>query len=84
MKSKIYKYKNCSSTQKGEEGERMEEIQGKRPVRDYLADELKRLNRINDKMEKNVNIDNVFNEPEQKIVNNVLAMCQIANTIKYF
>lgn len=49
---------------------------------DYLKDEFKRLNRINDLLEKRINqgID-VNNEPEQ-IVKNALAMCEIANSIR--
>lgn len=47
-------------------------------VRDYLKDELKRLNRMNDLLEKKINQDLAMsNEPEQ-IVNNVKAMCEIA------
>lgn len=50
-------------------------------VRDYLKDELKRLNRMNDLLEKKINQDlAISNEPEQ-IVNNVKAMCEIANTM---
>ncbi len=50
-------------------------------VKDYLKDELKRLNRMNDLLEKKINQQQtVSNEPEQ-IVNNVKAMCEIANTI---
>lgn len=50
-------------------------------VRDYLKDEMKRLNRMNDLLEKKVNQnDAVNNEPEQ-IVSNVIAMCEIAKII---
>lgn len=50
-------------------------------VRDYLKDELKRLNRMNDLLEKKINQDlAISNEPEQ-IVNNVKAMCEIASAI---
>ena len=50
-------------------------------IEDILKDELKRLNRRNDLLEKEINQDQVIdNEPEQ-IVNNVKAMCEIANTI---
>lgn len=50
-------------------------------INDYLMDELKRLNRLNDKLEKEINTGNVMdNEPEQ-IVCNVKAMCEIADTI---
>ncbi|MDO4282380.1 MAG: hypothetical protein Q4D02_01975 [Clostridia bacterium] len=44
-----------------------------------LLDELKRLNRMNDLLEKKINTGKaISNEPEQ-IVNNVLAMCKIAD-----
>ena len=50
-------------------------------IQDYLNDELKRLNRMNDLCEKNINQDKIFhNEPEQ-IVKNVNAMCEIAKII---
>lgn len=50
-------------------------------IKDYLMDELKRLNRLNDRLEKTINQGNVIkNEPEQ-IVCNVKAMCDIANSI---
>lgn len=53
---------------------------GSMETRDYLKDEMKRLNRINDSLEKKINNNQaVANEPEQ-IVNNVKAMCEIANT----
>ncbi len=49
---------------------------------DYLKDELKRLNRINDLLEKKILKEEIVkNEPEQ-LVSNVNAMCQIANAIK--
>lgn len=49
-------------------------------IRDYLKDEMKRLNRINDLLEKKINQGRVIdNEPEQ-IVSNVKAMCEIAKT----
>ena len=50
-------------------------------IEDYLKDELKRLNRMNDLLEKKINQGQaISNEPEQ-VVNNVLAMCKIARTI---
>ena len=50
-------------------------------IKDYLMDELKRLNRLNDCLEKKINQDNIkSNEPEQ-IVKNVKAMCDIATII---
>lgn len=51
-------------------------------IRDYLKDESKRLNRMNDLLEKKINQgQEISNEPEQ-IVCNVKAMCDIANTYK--
>lgn len=50
-------------------------------IQDYLLDEMKRLNRMNDLLEKEINQERaISNEPEQ-IVCNVQAMCKIANTI---
>ena len=50
-------------------------------IEDYLLDEMKRLNRLNDKLEKEINTGNVFkNEPEQ-IVYNVNIMCEITNSL---
>lgn len=50
-------------------------------IRDYLNDELKRLNRMNDCLEKEINQGKVMNNEPERIVNNVKAMCEIANTI---
>lgn len=51
--------------------------------KDYLLDELKRLNRLNDSLEKNfIRNDFIKNEPEQ-IKNNVLTMCEIVKAITY-
>ena len=48
-------------------------------IKDYLKDELKRLNRMNDLLEKKINQGQaVSNEPEQ-IVNNICTMCQIVH-----
>ncbi len=49
-------------------------------VEDYLKDELKRLNRMNDVLEKNINQGSAINNEPEQIVNNVLAICEIANT----
>lgn len=50
-------------------------------IKDYLLDEMKRLNRQNDILEKKINQgEAVNNEPEQ-IVCNVKAMCDIAEII---
>ena len=50
-------------------------------IRDYLNDELKRLNRMNDSLEKEINKGNVINNEPEQIVNNVKAMCEIAKII---
>lgn len=48
-------------------------------VRDYLVDELKRLNRMNDLLEKTLNKNNTTNlSIEEQIKNNTLTMCEIA------
>lgn len=50
-------------------------------IEDYLKDEMKRLNRMNDVLEKKINTNTlIYNEPEQ-IVNNVLAICEIASKL---
>lgn len=51
-------------------------------LRDYLKDELKRLNRMNDLLEKNINQGVATKSEPEQIVNNVLAMCEIANKLK--
>ncbi len=48
-------------------------------INDYLKDELKRLNRMNDLLEKKINQGQAVNNEPEQIVNNVLAMCEIAN-----
>ena len=50
-------------------------------VKDYLLDELKRLNRMNDLLEKKINQGNEVNKEPEQIVNNVQAMCEIATFI---
>ncbi len=50
-------------------------------IKDYLKDEMKRLNRINDLLEKKINQKEIPNGEPEQIVNNVNAMCQIAQTI---
>ena len=48
-------------------------------IRDYLLDEMKRLNRRNDMLEKNINKTESTNlEIEEAIQKNSLAMCEIA------
>lgn len=50
-------------------------------INDYLMDELKRLNRLNDNLEKKINQCNTEgNEPEQ-IVNNAKSICEISDAI---
>lgn len=50
-------------------------------INDYLLDEIKRLNRMNDLLEKEINKGNVANNEPEQIVNNVLAMCEIVKSI---
>lgn len=50
-------------------------------VKDYLIDELKRLNRMNELLEKQINQGSVKDDEPERIVSNVKAMCEIANTI---
>lgn len=50
-------------------------------IEDYLKDELERLSNINDVLYEKINNEqSIYNEPEQ-IIDNVKAMCEIANTI---
>lgn len=48
---------------------------------DYLLDEMKRLNRMNDILEKKMNQGEANNNEPERIVNNVKAMYEIANSI---
>ena len=50
-------------------------------TRDYLTDELKRLNRMNDLLEKKINQNQAVNNEPEQVVNNVKAMYQIVNAI---
>lgn len=51
-------------------------------TRDYLTDELKRLNRRNDLLEKNLNQNKFANIAiEEQIQKNTLAMCEIAKVL---
>ena len=50
-------------------------------TRDYLIDEMKRLNRMNDNLEKVINKGIGVNNELEQIVNNVKAMCEIANKL---
>ncbi len=50
-------------------------------IQDYLLDEMKRLNRLNDNLEKKIIKEEIFrNEPEQ-IVCNVNSICKISDAI---
>lgn len=54
-------------------------------IKDYMLDEIKRLNRLNDSLEKNINKEQAVNNEPEQIINNVKAMCEIANTtLSYF
>lgn len=50
-------------------------------IQDYLKDEIKRLNRRNDILEKRINQEEENNSEPEQIVKNVTAMCEIANTV---
>ncbi len=51
-------------------------------IRDYLKDELKRLNRRNDLLEKEANKSQFINlGVEEAIQKNTLAMCEIAKVL---
>ena len=50
-------------------------------IADYLKAEIKRLNRLNDGLEKKINQGNAVNNEPEQIICNVNAMCEIANTI---
>ena len=50
-------------------------------IKDYLLDEMKRLNRLNDILEKKINQEKDFNNEPEQIVCNVKAMCDIADII---
>ena len=54
-------------------------------VGDYLKDELKRLNRRNDILEKEANkSQRIRVDVEEQIKNNALAMCEIAKARELF
>lgn len=52
-------------------------------TRDYLLDELKRLNRRNDLLEKELNQGKVMLDIDEIIKNNALTMCEIAKALKF-
>lgn len=54
-------------------------------ITDYLKDEMKRLNRRNDVLEKNINKNQYINlSIEEEIQKNALAMCEIAKACSLF
>ena len=52
-------------------------------INDYLIDELKRLSRLNDILEKEISKKTIIGKEPEQIVNNVETMCEIANTVKH-
>ncbi len=50
-------------------------------IKDYLLDEMKRLNRLNDSLEKKINQEQAVNNEPEQIINNVKVICTIANTV---
>lgn len=50
-------------------------------IKNILKDEFKRLNRMNDLLEKKINTTTLHNNEHDIIKNNVLAMCEIVNNI---
>lgn len=50
-------------------------------IKDYSLDEMKRLNRMNDSLEKKINQGKDFNNEPEQIICNVKAMCDIAEII---
>jgi len=52
-------------------------------ITDYLTDELKRLNRMNDLLEKKINQGQAVNNEPEQITKNVLAISHIAKMFKF-
>lgn len=50
-------------------------------INDYLLDEIKRLNRMNDLLEKEINKGDAKNNEPEQIVNNVNVINSVARTI---
>nr|DAO70500.1 MAG TPA: hypothetical protein [Caudoviricetes sp.] len=50
-------------------------------LKDYLLGEMKRLNRINDSLEKKIGQEKNFNNEPEQILNNIKTMCEIVSTI---
>lgn len=51
-------------------------------IKDCLKDEMKRLNRINNLLEKKTNTSVIVKDEYNIIKDNVLAMCEIAKTLQ--
>lgn len=50
-------------------------------IKEYLLYEIKRLNRINDNLEKGISKATGINNEFEQIIDNVDSMCNIANAI---
>lgn len=50
-------------------------------INDYLLDEAKRLNRMNDLLEKKIDKGEAINNEPEQIVKNIITICQIFNTL---
>lgn len=50
-------------------------------IEEILLDEMKRLNRLNDSLEKMIIKEKAFNNEPEQIVCNIEAMCQIAKIV---
>lgn len=50
-------------------------------IQDYLLDEMKRLNRMNDLLEKEINQGSIKDNEPERIACNVQAMCEIAKSM---
>lgn len=50
-------------------------------VNGYLMDEIKRLNRMNDLLEKEINKGNATNNEPEQILKNISTMCEIVRSI---
>lgn len=51
-------------------------------IKDCLKDEMKRLNRINNLLEKKTNTNAIINDEYNIIKDNVLTMCEIVKTLQ--
>ncbi len=50
-------------------------------IKEILLDEMKRLNRLNDNLEKKIIREGIFNNEPEQIVNNIKAICIITDAI---